>query len=369
MNVHHKLSGTQTLIHFATAGAGFHFIQQLGSVPGSSAFFAGASILQARQTLTDYIGYEPDSGYCSQAVAYDMAITAYQQAVRACQENEHEQHPIGFAVTAAIASTRLPRGDHRAHLCAISKDGIYYRHVPLEKGQGQDRRSHHDTQITRALTEILTAITTGCRDHRVDAHFTEHLLKRPHFLPNGRRTARSTQPGLVFPANFNPIHDGHWAACERAEALTGSTPTEFAIEIEPPNKPAIAISEVLRRITYVQRLEEKRTQGKPSRAITITRGEGTYLEKARRRPGSAIIIGADAALRLFDPIWGHDVDQMLAEFLTLKTHFYVQKRYVGGKVISAEDLPIPNRYRTLFTALPGRPINVSSTQLRQAQAA
>ena len=194
---------------------------------------------------------------------------------------------------------------------------------------------------------------------------SSHTWRRPSFFPDGRRAPAPSAGGLLFPANFNPVHEGHWQACEAAEGLLRQQ-AELNLEARPPNKPAISVPELLRRIARVQ---AEGAQGVGcGRVLTVTRGQATYLDKARARPGSAFIVGSDAVIRFLDPVWGYDVAAMLAELRALGTHFYVRARRVGRGIMRLEQIEIPDGFGGMFHRLDGHS-EISSSQLRAEEQA
>jgi hypothetical protein len=70
----------------------------------------------------------------------------------------------------------------------------------------------------------------------------------------------------------------------------------------------------------------------------FTEGDPLYIDKARRRPHAAFVIGADAALRMLDPKWGVAPGALLEEFQSLGTCFHVAPRIVDGKELSILDV-------------------------------
>ncbi len=185
-------------------------------------------------------------------------------------------------------------------------------------------------------------------------------MERPCFLPDGRRLPAPTGGGLLFPANFNPVHEGHWETCEAAERLLRQQ-AELNLEANPPNKEAISVPQLLRRIARVQAEGAQGIGG--GRALTVTSGQATYLDKARARPGSAFILGADAVIRFLDPVWGYDVGGMLAELRALGTQFYVRARRIGTSITGLDQVEIPCGFGGMFHRLDGHS-EISSRQLR-----
>lgn len=357
MELHQKLIEKNATLHIATAGAGTNLLSELWKQPGSSAYLAGATLLQARQELEDYIGFEPEDGYCSKETAIDMAFTAYMKAVKAQAKEKGAKTPIGIAATAAVASNRLPRGEQRAHIAIIAPNGVVVTHLLFEKQDGIEARLQHDQLITREVIAKLATLLDG-EVHPINLDAFDRLRHIPIFLANGGRRKGLPNKGAYFPANFDPIHEGHRLACREAEERIG-TKVHFMIEACPPNKPAIPTPELLRRVAMLQLENDKN-----ARAVAITIGEPNYIDKARARPGSRFIAGADAVERILLPIWGYDVNYMLEEMDALGTRFFVLGRHIDGHFKTVDDLEIPEAFRHLFEHLDGFH-EISSTQLRE----
>ncbi|MDQ8202345.1 hypothetical protein [Pelagicoccus sp. SDUM812003] len=357
MTLHPTLLERGALLHLAVAGAGLELLQRLWRQPGSSAYLAGASLLQARHQMERFIGFEPDHGYCSQETALDMAMAAFLQACKdLAKEDTPDKRPLGIALTAAVASNRIPRGDQRAHLAIVSPQGVLSHTLPLEKSEGVDARLSHDRQIADfALEKLESAIQVETYPENRCAF--ERLRAHPVFKPDGSRQATRMEKAAYFPANFNPMHDGHRLAYCEAEKRIGR-PVQLMIEAHPPNKPAIPLPELLRRVALLQ-LESERF----ARPVEITFGEPNYLDKVRARPGSQFVAGADAVQRLLQPCWGYEVTEMLREMDACGTRFYVLGRHQEGELKTVDHLPIPEAYQHLFIQMDGH-VHISSSELR-----
>lgn len=356
MDIHQKLIDRNAILQVAIAGAGTHLVSELWRQPGSSAYLAGATLLQARHEMENFIGFAPDAGYCSKETAIDMAFAAYIRAVKNSSVEQGEKMPIGIALTAAVASNRIPKGEQRAHLVVIAPNGVDYQYLQFDKEKGETARLKQDRTITKAAIAKLAEVLDG-KTYPINMDAFERLRHRPIFLPNGKRIGGMPTKGAYFPANFNPFHEGHRLACQGAENRIGAK-VHFMLEACPPNKPAIPTPELLRRIALLQLDNDKW-----ARAVMVTIGQPTYIDKARAHPGSRFIAGADAVERLLLPTWGYDVNYMLEEMDTLGTKFYVLGRQIDGQFKTVDQLDIPTAFKHLFEHLDGFQ-HISSTELR-----
>jgi hypothetical protein len=100
------------------------------------------------------------------------------------------------------------------------------------------------------------------------------------------------------------------------EAMTGDRPVWW-ITAEPPHKPAVPFAELLARATRLR-----------GHDTLFSRGDPLYIDKARRYPGCAFVIGTDALARMLDPKWGPSVSALVDEFRRLETRFYVTSEAV-----------------------------------------
>src|SRR5690606_7834903 len=66
-----------------------------------------------------------------------------------------EGNPVGIGITAAVASSRLPRGDHRAQIVVITKNRVVHEEVRLPKSEGREAREYHDALISTAALRLL----------------------------------------------------------------------------------------------------------------------------------------------------------------------------------------------------------------------
>jgi len=105
--------------------------------------------------------------------------------------------------------------------------------------------------------------------------------------------------------------------------------------------------------------------------VLFTRGDPLYIDKARRFPGRTFVIGADALLRMLDPKWGTDPEELLQELRQLRVEFLVFGRQVDGVFVDARQAiakalsmsaRVQGEYK-LFVPVDGR-WDISSTAAR-----
>jgi hypothetical protein len=341
-------------VYVACTGAGAGLAQMLWSVPGASSFLVGASFPYATSAVDEFLGFRVEH-YCSEATAVDLASAAFLHAGAGPEA-------VGVGLTASVASVRTHRAPHRIHAASVSHRGCRAYALEVARASGKSARASDGAKADHlALVALLDAVglpsdavaalVPGFTATNADALALERFHAHPSFLASGARREVPSDLQLAFPGTFNPPHQGHLGMAAAVEALVGKKPV-FWITAEPPHKDPVPLPELLRRARLLR-----------GHDTLFTRGEPLYLDKARRYPGCAFVIGTDALARLLDPKWGPSVDVLVGEFRALGTHFYVTSRFVDGRLVTLRD--VPDAPGDLCVEVPGR-WDVSSTELRRA---
>jgi hypothetical protein len=361
-----KLVDLPVRVYVAASGAGAGIQQLLWQTPGASAYLVGATFPYSPQDTEDFLGFRPRHFVCLET-AIDLAISAYLKA-----DNRDNRTPIGLGLTASVATTVEHRGDHRIYAVAISKDRVLASELTLLK-QGSMARAYDGRTADAIGLGLLNAAayvtseaerlayretTKNCTDGSLLKDITQearaHFLRRPLFTrygkrletPVGNHTFDADKNHLtLFPGNFDPPHEGHFASAGE-DVL-------FQITANPPHKPGLSLTDMLGRVRHFRN----------KRDVLFLEGGALYLDKARRFPGSTIILGTDALERMLDPKWGVEVLPLLTEFWELGTRFRVGVR----EGADFRMLPIPEGFGGMFTELPKTHYaGLSSTQIRTA---
>lgn len=136
------LHASEHRIVLAVRGGGVAAVTDLLGVAGASRTVLEVSVPYAEAALSELVGGVP-----AQAVSVDTAramATACLERARDLVRREGIDVPVaGVACTAAIASDRPKRGDHRAHIAVASVAGVATYSLTLDKGArdraGEDR--------------------------------------------------------------------------------------------------------------------------------------------------------------------------------------------------------------------------------------
>lgn len=376
---HHEAANairlTKRPVYMICTGAGAGIQEMLWEVPGISDVLCGAEFPYAKEMTDTTLGFEPTK-YVSPETAVDLAMTAFYKVA-------DRPGAVGLGLTAAVASSRAHRGDHRVYIATVSDTGCRVFCGTLQKGEGQAQRLV-DGALCNALGFATLVQSLGLdlsltsspyakalaslQEFRIiedaSALLTDRFFERPYFTASGKRELLAARPkGLILPGAFNPPHEGHHklaaAASEEfvagyGEAFMPAARVTYAVSQKTPHKGSLTVTEMLRRAKLLTGLDRM-----------FTREDPLYIDKARQHPGSNFIVGVDAVSRLLDPAWGLNPNTQFQEFQALGTHFYVAGRTVDGVFKTLNDLPIPPAWRHLFHQVPGR-WDISSSAIRAA---
>lgn len=346
-----RLRDAPARVYLACTGAGAGLQQILWSVPGCSSFFAGAEFPYDQEATERLLGFRPEK-FCSIETAVDLALESY---ARACVERGAvtESEPVGLGLTASVASLVAHRGDHRVCAAVATRRGVWVASRVLDKGVGHaardlDGRAADWLGLGLILHAAGAGLAEGARaEPGVDAETVlmhglgptlvcdASALARRRFLARGLHTrdgrrlpvtpAALGRAGHLFPGAFNPPHAGHFAIADSVQSATGA-PVVFAVTANAPHKPPVQLAELVERAALLRGYDRMFTEDDP-----------LYLDKARRYPNRAIVLGADAFRRLLDPKWGPAVAPMVREFDQLGTRFLVFGRLTDGTWLTRED--------------------------------
>ena len=366
--LHRLLLESKSLLHISTAGAGPRLLRELWAETGISEYFVGSAMPYRRAETHAFLGHAPEASYTSEEVAYDLAMASYLRAAEAKVVEASDGNPVGLGVTSAVASYGWPSGGHRSHMVVVTRDRILHRRVDLVKGRGKEVRQLHDYEVAEAALMLLRGALDGSLpvDEECEAKALERFYRYPVFHSNGTRSARlETDADHVYlPATLDPIHDGHRLMARAAEeAKMASHRVVYLVSSVSPHKGKLGVQQMLQKAGML--LAERWRGELDSRTLEFTRDEPLFVDKARKRPNSIFVIGADTMQRMLDPAWGIPVEDLLTDLIALGARFLVMGRYIDGKWTTCRDIPLPRwTDQLLFTPLPGR-MDISSTELRQ----
>lgn len=364
--------GSGKRIAIACAGGGSGAIAALAKTPGASRALLDARVPYSQAAMTEYLGRKPRT-FCSAEASADLALRALSGARAFSGGNE--QGLLGVGVAACLATVRARRGDEQCFVSVVGVGVEINRRIVFEKG-ARDRPGQEDVVDSLVLDCLAEACgleqrpLLSLRDAEELQEFTLGLdfwlarLERGEIAwfrrgPEGETSPFAAVPTALLSGAFNPLHKGHRRLAQAAGRNLGAR-IDFEVSILNVDKPAIAASEIRRRLAQFDSVGN----------VFVTRAP-TFLDKARLFPGCAFVVGADTAPRVVAPeYYGGSIDQMgaaLAEIARLACRFLVAGRVDdAGRFVTLASLKIPAKHRPLFSPLAPDEFreDISSTELR-----
>ena len=354
-----------------TTGAGAQAIADLLAVGGASRTVIEALVPYSQAAFDDFLDQPPEQ-YVAAQTARLLAGRAY---TRGRWLEPTADSLIGLACTAAIASDRPKKGEHRAHIARWQPTQLVEYNLHLTKGARD--RGGEEALVSHVILNALAAacgleqqlalsfaaddqLTTQTYDFAALAaqlHQGERNFFGLH--AHGVPYAAGEAPEVILSGSFNPLHEGHLGMVQAASQLLGK-PVAFELAAVNVDKPPLEPATVLNRIAQFA-----------GRYAIFVSNAPTYILKAQLYPGVTFVVGYDTAIRIFDPrYYGGSVANMeaaLAEIQARGCKFLVAGRVDNaGNFRSLADLPVPAAFADLFSAIPAELFrhDISSTVLR-----
>ena len=381
---------------FVAMGGGAEFLASLLTIPGASQTVLEAAIPYSFVALTEWLGREPLQA-CAADTAIAAAYKAWEKAIHFAHlqksDNPLKESLFGLSITASLSTNRPKRGQQRAFITYYSPLrmltlSIYFKHNALT-------RVLEEAMISTLATALLSKATSAdtlwqeiaadpglllrATDHQT--WLTEHkitslelsLVENPLQIQNlanqqksilcyhskqGRFEHDTSVPVGLLSGSFNPLHEAHTHLRKHAENVLGGD-VWYEMPILNAEKGIMHIPEVLARLNQFDEI--------PVVLSNLPR----FVDKAIHFPGMTFIIGMDTALRLFDPKFYTDSEELMWNALeTIIEHncrFLVACRKTVGGLYEPEQLDIPSRYRELIIGISCEEffMPISSTEIRE----
>lgn len=346
-------------------GGGSGLISEWLTTPGASATVLEVSVPYAFAALAERLGGAPEQA-CSQATARALAMSAYERAQQ-LQPAEAAQPLFGLAVTASLATNRRKRGAHRAHVAIQTASHSFDARFDFSSTRAREERVLVEA-IWQCLRDALALpISTLAVDASAQTHTRSPRAWRGLVFGDALavplHASQADAPPLLLPGSFNPLHRGHQAMMTVAETQLSCTGA-YELSVSNVDKPALDFSTLRERAAPFR---GRRGAG----PLWLTKLP-TFIEKARRFPGTTFAVGADTVVRIgAGRYYGGDRAMRAAvqEMGALGCRFLVFGRLAEDQFLGLSELKLPAALRRLCDCVPEQVFreDLSSTALRAAK--
>ena len=350
-------------------GGGGGLLGALLTTPGASATVLEATVPYCAAALREFLGATPPR-FCADETARWLAMRSFLRA-RALGGD------FGFAVTAALATTRERLGTDRAHMAfqdatttrawtlrfnADGKPSAGEREGPAPRTEEPFApRMREERALTVAgLSALAHALGVGTAPNIPGVSATGGAFAALMLCERSRMGTESFD--AVLPGAFNPLHAGHRAmradAIRRLAAGRATRPTvAFELSLVNVDKPPVDYVELRHRLAQFRHGE-----------IVVTNAP-TFVAKARALGGVVFVVGADTVARIAEPRYYGGPGRRaraLDELRERGCSFLVYGRVRDGVFITLEHLDLPPALAALCVGVPETAFrhDESSTALR-----
>lgn len=361
-----------TMAVVMVSGGGARSLAWLLAVPGASRTVIEARVPYSAEAMNDVLGHEPDTVVAAGTSA-EMARAAYGRAVRLRPAGAPV---VGIGATAAIATDRPKKGDHRCFVSAWDETEVITYGLTFAKGLRD--RSGEDDIVSRLVVRALGEACGIDADVTLELDPAERLevTRRPHgdpidrllsgdvqcvaVLPDGAVLIDEPVKGGVLAGSFDPLHEAHTGLAGVAGEIIGEE-VVFELSVINVDKPPLARWEI-----------DTRTRQFAGKGTVVLTRAPTFREKADLFPGCTFVTGWDTAVRLVEPsYYGGDEAEMVKALARIRhrgCRFLVAGRVDGEEFHTLKEVGVPRELQEMVSPIPEAAFryDLSSTDLRLA---
>jgi nicotinic acid mononucleotide adenylyltransferase len=359
-----QIHGSPYKISLFITGGGTEVIGELLKRGSGSSTLIEAYVPYSSKAFIDFFGKEPEK-FASAKTAREMAMIAYQRALKICKEDETAENIIGIGVTCKLAKEGKEREEreHEIHFASQTflKSTSTSLKIKDKRGREEEEKLasililHEIAKLCDVLqsneklnaiipkagkiSEVKSNVDVKTGDLLVKTLCNSEYSEKESVKIYSNNNERTDQPKLILSGSFNPCHKNHMLMAKIASAKY-QMPVNFEISLANVDKPPIDFISLNSRleslkisINHAQELVD---------SIYLTNAP-LFADKASLFPDSRFIIGSDTLNRLFNVNYyrkGEDKFTLLNHFKKLNTRFVVYQRKDIEPIVDEDILQI-----------------------------
>ena len=380
-----KIHETPHKAVLAVTGGGSEVIGELLRHGSGSNTILDAQVPYNQAAFDDFVKGKPDK-YCSPGAARDLAMAAYNRAVKLAGNNENI---IGIGCTCSLMKDGERAGrEHHAYIAVQTKDSTEnYNLNGVLKKTNDFESVDRNKQETKVSHYIILALAKACG---LDSEFTMKSLdisiyeKSNYSITVGRKEfvrvisgetrvecfdktglskPDSEKSRIIFPGSFRPFHYGHAKIAAKIHELTGKT-VDLEINVRNVDKAAINYTDLQDRFMLCLAQTEKELWMGDIYLTSLT----TFAAKSAYFENCEFIVGWDTLVRINDPKYV-DFEWALKQLHENNARLHVFHRIINGISTVEDKTQIHPRLLELCTIYGPdvlEPMDISSSQIRKA---
>ncbi len=327
---------------FYLTGGGSGLLSEMLSTPGASATVLEAAVPYAAAALAELLDGSPEQAV-SAATARQLAATAFHRAT-ILSGADATAALFGFGATAALATNRTKKGEHRAHWAI--QTGSLSAEFSLVFDKAANDRAAEEENLIDAIWQSLQAVLVGGAQPPQPVQ-TRMVAARDNFSALLRQAPYKTCVGehrgqLLLPGSFNPIHDGHRQLLATAEQLTGLEGA-YELAVKNADKPSLDYISLEHRLAAIT-----------DAPVWLT-NTARFSDKAGLFPGATFALGVDTMERVGDVRFyqghRHLLDAAIDHLAQCQVRFLVFGRVHGKRFVTLEQIELPPALRALCSGV------------------
>lgn len=369
-----RIHGTPQKAVLALTGGGAEVIGELLRYGQGSNTVLEAIVPYDQKSFDNFVKGTPDK-YCSPGAARDLAMAAYQKAIKFSGLDAAE-NLVGIGASCSLAKDHEREGrEHHAYIAVQTSDFTRTYEIDLT-GRGLNR-VEEETLVARVIIGVL-AFASGLRDDAVNIFESSYVTEvmtpgTPEMfkLLTGQLKSLTLdvpdahpENRVIFAGSFHPLHPGHAGIAAKVHELTGR-PVDLEICVHNVDKPAFNYTNLRERIAHLE--EQKANSWCGDIHFTSL---ATFMQKAEYFYGATFVVGWDTFKRISDPKYGK-IDEVVSTLLRQDAKFIVFHRIMDGRASHEEGLEgIDPRFLKMSQIIPPdvlAPVDMSSSKIRRSQ--